>query len=137
MLLPSSLKNWYIGFYHCCSVTKSCLTLQSHGLQHTRLLHHIKATEWICDLLGSGSIFIWLVQETFYYCLLYIFFLFFFFLLEKCLDGRKNGLREANPVRSLLFYCVCAYVYLCPSLAGTGLIYTCLTSCHPTYLTYI
>lgn len=104
MLLPSSLKNWYIGFYHCCSVTKSCLTLQSHGLQHTRLLHHIKATEWICDLLGSGSIFIWLVQETFYYCLLYIFFLFFFFLLEKCLDGRKNGLREANPVRSLLFY---------------------------------
>ena len=31
------------GSIGCCSVAKSCLTLQPHGLQHTRLpvLHHL------------------------------------------------------------------------------------------------
>ena len=28
----------------CCSVTKSCLTLQTHGLQHARLGNNLKIT---------------------------------------------------------------------------------------------
>ena len=41
----------------------------------------------------------------------------FSFFWKNAQDGRKNGLREANTVRSLLFYCVCAYMCTCLSVS--------------------
>ena len=38
---------------NCCSVTKSCLTLRPHGLQHARLLYHL--TEFAQTLLHCVS----------------------------------------------------------------------------------
>ena len=38
----------YSYFHCCCSVTKSCPTLQPHGLQHTRLLY-ISLSLGICS----------------------------------------------------------------------------------------
>ena len=38
LIIWQSQAKWVLKSYCCCSVTKSCLTLQPHGLHHTRLL---------------------------------------------------------------------------------------------------
>ena len=42
------LEEIFTGNCHCCSVTKSCLTLRPHGLQHARLPCPL-LSPWVCS----------------------------------------------------------------------------------------
>ena len=67
-------RSWGATLGCCCSVTKSCLTLQPHGLQHTRLLcpplsprvcSDSCPLSWWCYLIISSSVTPFSCPQTF------------------------------------------------------------------------